>query len=349
MYWFVFCIGEKKMQLFQFILGLAALIFIHELGHFAAARLLKVDVEEFGIGFPPRAVKLFEFKGTVYSLNWIPLGGFVRLKGENDPTVPGGFASASPWVRLGILFAGPFMNIVIGLVLASMLFYMRGEPLAKSVFIQEISPGSPAEQADLQIGDYFVAVNGETVEYINDLQDAINRNLGQPTELLMRRGDDTFSIVLEPRTDPPEGQGAMGVVLDSDFGNVGIFTAVDRGVTATTEYVLGVVNIPVRMLQGQATPGEGRLVGYKGMYDIYQRVQAVWFFAMISISLGIMNLLPIPALDGGRIMLTLPEIIIRRRIPAQYENAIHLIGFAALLLLLIYINIQDFVNPIELP
>jgi regulator of sigma E protease len=85
------------------------------------------------------------------------------------------------------------------------------------------------------------------------------------------------------------------------------------------------------------------------MYQIYQRLQAVWFFAIISISLGVMNLLPIPALDGGRIMLTLPEIIIRRRIPSQYENAIHLIGFAALLFLLIYINIQDFINPIELP
>jgi regulator of sigma E protease len=141
----------------------------------------------------------------------------------------------------------------------------------------------------------------------------------------------------------------MGVVLDSDFQTVGLFTAFSRGLGATFDYVRGIVSIPVRMLQGQASPNEGRLVGYKGMYDIYQRVQAVWFFAMISISLGIMNLLPIPALDGGRILLTLPEIIIRRRIPAQYENAIHLIGFAALLLLLIYINIQDFVNPIELP
>lgn len=337
------------MQLFQFILGLAALIFIHELGHFAAARLLKVEVEEFGIGFPPRAVKLFEFGGTVYSLNWIPLGGFVRLKGENDPEVPGGFASASPWVRLGILLAGPMMNLVVGLTLATALFYMRGEPLEKSVFIQEIAEGSPAQEAGLQVGDYFVAVNGVPVEYINSLQEMISQNLGQSTELVMRRGDETFRVVVVPRAEPPPGQGAMGVVLDSDFTNVGVFKAFDRGVTATSDYVLGIVSIPVRMLQGQASPGEGRLVGYKGMYDIYQRVQAIWFFAMISISLGIMNLLPIPALDGGRIMLTLPEIIIRRRIPARYENAIHLIGFAALLLLLIYINIQDFVNPIELP
>src|SRR5512135_20855 len=120
-------------QLFTFILGIAVLIFIHELGHFLAARLLGVEVEEFGIGFPPRAVKLFEHKGTVYSLNWIPLGGFVRPKGENDPDVPGGLAAASPWVRLGVLFAGPFMNLIAGVVLGVMLFYSMGDRIQDKV------------------------------------------------------------------------------------------------------------------------------------------------------------------------------------------------------------------------
>jgi len=337
------------MQLLQFILGLAALIFIHELGHFAAARLLNVGVEEFGIGFPPRAVKLFEYKGTIYSLNWIPLGGFVRLKGENDPDVPGGFASASPWVRLGILFAGPAMNLMVGIVLVVSLFYMRGEPTEQTVFITEISSGSPAETAGLLPGDYFVTVNGDTVDYIPTLQDLIQSNLGEPVDLLMNRSGENLIFTIIPRADPPEGEGEMGVVLSSDLQPIGLFTAVSRGVGATYDYVYAVFSIPVRIFKGEASAEEGRLVGYKGMYDIYQRVQAMWFFAMISISLGIMNLLPIPALDGGRILLTLPEIIIRRRIPAQYETAIHMIGFAALLLLLIYINIQDFVNPIVLP
>src|SRR4030065_2480745 len=98
------------MQLFIFIVGLAALILIHEFGHFIAARLLKVEVEEFGIGFPPRLVKLFEHKGTIFSLNWIPLGGFVRPKGADDPSIPGGLAAASPCVRLGVLFAGSVLN-----------------------------------------------------------------------------------------------------------------------------------------------------------------------------------------------------------------------------------------------
>ena len=113
-------------QLIQFIIGLAILIFIHELGHFFAAKLFKVQVEEFGIGFPPRLVKLFKAGGTIFSLNCIPLGGFVRLKGENDPDIPGGLAAASPWVRLGVLLAGPLTNLLLGVVLAIILFYQMG-------------------------------------------------------------------------------------------------------------------------------------------------------------------------------------------------------------------------------
>jgi regulator of sigma E protease len=338
-----------KMQLLEFILGLAALIFIHELGHFVAARLLNVEVEEFGIGFPPRLVKLFEYKGTEYTINALPLGGFVRLKGENDPEVEGGFAAANPWSRLAILLAGPFTNLAVGITLAIALFYMRGEPVEYSVYVAEIAPGSPAEVAGLQPGDKFLSLNGQTVDFIPTLQELVGQNLDQPVELLMQRGDETFTVSLVPRALPPENQGAMGVVLDNEYQSIGIVTASARGVEATYEYVRAVLAMPVRIMRGQASPSEGRLVGYKGMFDIYQRVQSLWFFAIISISLGVMNLLPIPALDGGRIALTLPEIIIRRRIPAKYETAIHLIGFATLLLLLIYINIQDFVNPVELP
>jgi regulator of sigma E protease len=119
-------------QLFQFIVGLVALILLHEFGHFIVARLMKVQIEEFGIGFPPRIVKLFEAGGTEFTLNWIPLGGFVRPKGENDPSVPGGLAASSPWVRLGVLLAGPGMNLLIGVLLGILLFYSLGDPIRTS-------------------------------------------------------------------------------------------------------------------------------------------------------------------------------------------------------------------------
>jgi regulator of sigma E protease len=125
---------------------------------------------------------------------------------------------------------------------------------------------------------------------------------------------------------------------------------VARGASEAYRNVQGILLLPVRMMRGEARPEEGRLVGYKGMYDIFVRIKdRMWFFMAISISLGVMNLLPIPALDGGRILLTLPEILIRKRVPAQYENMIHLVGFAVLILLLIYINVQDFINPLQLP
>lgn len=338
------------MDLVTFILGIAALILIHEFGHFAAARLLGVEVEEFGIGFPPRAVKLFEYKGTIYSLNWIPLGGFVRPKGENDPTIEGGLAAASPWTRLAVLSAGPFMNLLVGMLMGIFLFYSLGESIPDQVLISAVAPDSPAAAAGLQPGDRVLEAAGAKVTGMTHLQTLISQNLDKDTPLLIERSGQTLTLHLTPRSKPPEGQGAIGVILDNPTRPISFGTAVVRGSYAAFENARGIVALPVRLLRGQASPEEGRLVGYKGMFDIYQRIQSrLWFFMAISISLGVMNLLPIPALDGGRIALTLPEILFRKRVPAQYENVIHLVGFALLILLLIYINVQDFVNPIQLP
>ncbi len=338
------------MQLFQFIFGIAALIFIHELGHFLAARMLNVEVEEFGFGFPPRITKLFEHKGTVFTLNWIPLGGFVRPKGENDPTIEGGLAAASPWVRLGVLFAGPVMNLLVGVILGILLFYTLGDRVTEKVLVQSTTPGSPASEAGMQPGDLFISANGQTIDSMEKLQSITSQNMGKPITYILQRGDQNLTLIVVPRAKPPEGQGPLGVILDNPTRPVSLVTASSRGVYAAYQNVQAILLLPVRMVRGQVTPEEGRLVGYKGMFDIYQRLQSpLWFFMMISISLGIMNLLPLPALDGGRIVMTLPEILIRRRVPMKYENAIHLVGFALLLLLLIYINVQDFINPIKLP
>jgi regulator of sigma E protease len=338
------------MQLVVFIFGIAALIFVHELGHFFAARLLKVEVEEFGFGFPPRITKLFEHKGTVFSLNWIPLGGFVRPKGENDPTIEGGLAAASPWVRLGVLFAGPVMNLLVGVLLGIILFYSLGDRVVEKVLVQSTASGSPAAEAGMQPGDLFISANGQAIDSVEKLQSIVAENVGKSVTFVLQRGDENLTVIVVPRAKPPEGQGPLGVGLDNPTRPISLLTASSRGVYAAYENVHAILLLPVRMVQGQITPQEGRLVGYKGMFDIYQRIQSpLWFFMMISISLGIMNLLPLPALDGGRIVMTLPEILFHRRVPMKYENAIHVVGFALLLILLIYINAQDFLNPIKLP
>ena len=338
------------MQLVEFIVGIAIVIILHELGHFLVARALKVEVEEFGIGFPPRMVKLFEAGGTVFSLNWIPLGGFVRPKGENDPSVPGGLAAASPWVRLAVLFAGPVTNILLGVLLAIILIHNLGQPIPDRVEIQKVIQNSPAESAGLRGGDVVVSVNGEPVNNVDQLRNIIQNNANKATQFVVDRTGQANTLSVTPQK--PEGQtsAVVGIYMGYATRPISWIQAIRQGSSTAMDYARNVLVLPVKILQGRATPEEGRLVGFKGMYDVYQQIpDPLWFFMAITLSLGLFNLFPIPALDGGRILLTLPEILLRRRIPPNYENLIHLVGFTVLLIFLIYINLQDFINPISLP
>lgn len=349
------------MDVLIFVGAIAALIIVHEFGHFAAARLLKVDVEEFGLGFPPRIVKLFSLKGTDYTLNWIPLGGFVRLKGENDPDVPGGFASARPMTRIAVLLAGPLMNIAAAILLYAIAFSTIGVSDTNKVLVMGIAPDSPAQQAGLRSGDLLVSINNEPSTSITAVQQAVRNNLGVETEVVVDRDGQLVSMTLVPRTNPPEGQGAIGIDMGHPTLPINIFQAIPYGAGAVSEMGYTLLTLPVQIANGVIAPEEARLVGFKGMFDIFQEVREVemaptipaffnvlLFFAMISTSLGILNLLPIPALDGGRILFTLPQLILGRRIPHRVESAVNAIGFMLLLALLIYINLQDFINPIQL-
>ena len=350
------------IEIGQFVGALAALIIIHELGHFVVARLFNIEVEEFGLGFPPRLATLFEAGGTKYTLNWIPLGGFVRPKGENDPDVPGGLAAASPWVRLAVLAAGPLANLLVGVLLYTIILSRIGAPIRDQVQIIEVAPNSPAQQAGLRAGDLILEVNGQEINSTDDLQSTIHDSLGEATTIMFQRDGQVQEAVLTPRENPPEGEGAIGIVMSNPTRPISLVEALPRGVLGVFQHSRQILSFPVQMIQGDVSPEEGRFVGFKGMFDIYQEVrqsepgpivpsgvQVLGFFATITISLGILNLLPIPALDGGRILFVLPEIVIGRRIPQEYENVINLVSFALLLVLLLYINLQDFVNPIELP
>lgn len=337
------------ISLLQFVGGIAVLIIVHELGHYLAARAAKIEVEEFGIGFPPRLTRLFRVGGTDFTLNAIPLGGFVRPKGENDPSVPGGLASASPWARLFVLVSGPLMNLALGVLLSVIFVYNLGDPVPGRVRISEVITGSPAEAAGLQIGDVILKVNGEGKENSTAIRSTIYDNLGKDITLTFERAGQIQTLTLLP-VESNEGDWAIGIGMEQETRPISWFKAVPRGVTGVVEYARAVLSLPFQIFSGEVSPEEGRPLGYKGMFDIYQRFgEPLWFFMVISISLGIFNLLPFPALDGGRILFTLPEILIRKRVPQQWENAVHLIGFALLLILLIYINVQDFINPVQLP
>jgi len=335
-----------------FIFRIAALILIHEIGHFIMARLVGIEIVEFGIGFPPRILTLFEFKGTKYSLNWIPLGGFVRPKGEDDPSAPGALDSANPWARILFFLSGSTMNFLVGIVLYAVIFLNIGAPVPDKILITTVLPNTPAAQAEIQEGDYITAVNDEKLDNILELQELVEANRGKEIEITLLREDEPYMVTLIPRIEHPPTEGSIGIGMINPYLPVNIGGAFSMGVITVYNQIYSFLTLP------------GRLLGYKGIYDVYNYMRdldaesgeeipaglnTLSFIASISVSLAVLNLIPIPALDGGRILFAIAEIILRKRVPVVYENFINFIGLGAMFLVLIYVNIQDFINPIQLP
>ena len=223
---------------FEFVASLAALIIIHELGHFLAAKLFKVEVEEFGIGFPPRILTLFKAGGTVFSLNAIPLGGFVKPKGENDPTVEGGLAAAKPLVRIAVFLAGPTANILAAILLYAIIFSRLGIPdpnRLNEVQINAVASNSPAALAGLKLGDIITKVNDEQIDSPDELHDIVYANLGRELTIEYKRDGQLAVVRLTPRENPPEGQGAIGIVMGTPTIPLSPFVALPAGARATFE------------------------------------------------------------------------------------------------------------------
>ena len=352
----------------------AGVVLIYEFGHFVAARLLKVDVEEFGIGLPPRALTLFRWKGTAFTLNWLPLGGFVRPKGENDPNVEGGLAASNPWVRLGVLFAGSFMNLLAGVVVNSMLFAQVGVPDMTRVMLYDVSPDSPAAQAGLQADDMILAVDGEQIAGDDSFRSAIQSHLDQPMQITVQRGDETLEFTAMPLSNRTADEGALGILPGPPMVPAKSFIqTIPYGASYTYSQIRQIISLPAMMIRGNLSPEEGRFIGLKGIYDLFGQAVSrdvetreqvttapleaaapiepsnftLQIIASLTLTLGIFNLLPFPALDGGRIIFVLPELILRRRVPAEFENLVHAVGFALLIGLMIYINAMDFINPAQ--
>jgi regulator of sigma E protease len=234
------------MPLLEFIFGLAILIILHEMGHFVAARMFKIEVEEFGIGFPPRLATLFTAGGTQFTFNAIPLGGFVRPKGENDPSVPGGLAAANPWVRLCVLAAGPFTNLAVAAILAVVFVYSLGEPVFGRVLIEGISENSPAERAGLQPGDLILKANGKEFQTADQLKAEIDANLGQPMELTYQRGDQVTTITITPRNPPPT-DGAIGIAMGYQTRPTTLGRAIPGGLDLSYQYVSSLLKMANRI------------------------------------------------------------------------------------------------------
>jgi len=354
------------LLLLQVVFVIGLLIFFHELGHFLAARAVGVPVEEFGFGYPPRLLKIGEWQGTEITLNWIPFGGFVRPKGEADETVEGGMAAAPAWKRLVIALSGPVMNFIIGIIVLVIVYTAMGTPASNEALVTQIAPESPAMQVGLEPGDIILSVEGERIEDIEDLIDKINANVGREISLTVERDDETRTVEITPRVNPPEGEGAIGVGLSNPLKPTPFFQSIGEAFSTTGYIIRETLLLPVRLISGSVDPGVARPVGYKGIFDIYSQavemdqesdvytaeplpIFTLSIIANISIALGITNLLPIPALDGGRILFTLPELVFGKKIPQKFENAVNTVSFLLLILLMVFITILDFTNPVVIP
>lgn len=366
-----------------FILVLGALIFVHELGHFLMARRSGMKVEEFGFGFPPRlggfvwneekkrhvfvlGNKDVASPYTVYSLNWIPFGGFVRIKGENGDGAheSDSFASKGAIPRIKTLSAGVVMNFFFAWFLISivlMLGFPRGieenekiDPSTVDVQIAQVSPETPAEKMGLKMGDVIVSVNGEKFLRVKRVQDIIEqqKDKGKEVVFVVRRGEEVLTFSGVPRTDHPETQGALGVALgEITLAQYSFFEAIVQGAVSTwNNTVMMVVGIG-KLLTSLFTADSAGLADVSGPLGIAYLTKEVsnlgfvyllYFTAILSINLAVLNILPFPALDGGRILFILIEKLKGSPVSERVEGYFHQAGFLLLILLMIAVTVHDF-------
>jgi regulator of sigma E protease len=358
--------GTTLLTILEFILAFGALVFFHEFGHFIFAKLNKIEVEEFGLGMRPRMLKLFVLSGTLFTLNWIPFGGFCQMKGENgESTEKGSFIAAKAWQRLLTLLGGPITNLVIGMFLIAYIFSRTGSPNEKVVQILAVNENTPAATANLVSGDIITAINGTTIDSFSALSDQIKMNLDHQIEITIERNGETLAVFATPRSDYPENQGPLGITITNPVQKVNFIQAIPSAFISTVDQGVQLIMLPVRLISGQIAPSDARMVSVKGIYDIFSEVQTIdqqesainpslkglntiSFLAIISIALGFTNLLPIPALDGGRILFLLPELLFKKKVKPELEGRIHMIGYVILMILMVVLVINDIINPVVL-
>ncbi len=429
----------------SFIVVLGVLVFFHELGHYWVARRNGIVVEEFGMGYPPRLVKLFRYDGTDFTINLIPFGGFARMKGEDmGDLAEGSFNAASRAARAATLIAGPAMNALLAVILFAASFMagfpavvghvqatevaagsaaalagvevgdviveLNGQPVLISAIadmdydvlhddrgdaslrtlvvgrngesltlnldrdltqeellasvqaapvlstqVTGVAVGSPAEVSGLQAGDLIYRVNDTVISENNTLNEVIQQHLGETvTVLLLRANNEWVTVEVTPRVEPPPGEGALGVQIGpaSELATLPLLQALGEGVRSTWEYVTLVLQLPVMLLMGQVQPADAQLTGPVGIAQMVGGAvtatmdTGLWFpiwrlSAVLSAALAITDLLPLPALDGGRLLFILFEVVRGKRVNPEREGMIHMVGFMLLLGLLVLVTVRD--------
>jgi len=358
------------LTIIVFILVFGVLVFSHELGHFIAAKKSGIRVEEFGFGFPPRifGVKKGE---TTYSINAIPIGGFVKIygeeRGEKDTQSKFAFYNKPAWNRAIILASGVFMNLLLAAILLSVV-YMIGIPTViengqtgnfRNIQVQivDIAPNSPAQNAGIQIGDAIKSItyNNQTQE-INNVDDVTNfvaMHIGEQLTFTIKRGNETIIKEITPRPNPPEGEGAVGIAM-AKTGLISYpwYKAIPKGFATTRSLIITFLTafwgiIQTLIMKGRVTTEIAGPVGIAVLTNQVVKLginYVLQFAAIISINLAIINILPFPALDGGRLLFLLIEKIKGKPINFKTERAANAIGFALLIILMIVVTFRDVIK-----
>jgi regulator of sigma E protease len=349
------------MIIIYVIIGLSLLILVHELGHFFVAKIFGIRVDEFGFGYPPR-IFAKKYGETEYSINALPFGGFVKIYGEDETKVEKSssdfkrsFASQPAWKRSAVLLAGVFMNIVLAFILLSLVF-MVGAP--KYMGIASVVSDSPAEEAGLEGGDIVLeaSVGEELLSNpisVNKFIEFVKNNEGENINLTVQRGDETFQKEVLARKNPPEGEGSIGIALvDMGIEKQGFFSAVWQGMKTTgqllKEITVGFYNIITGIFTNPDVVKN--IAGPVGIFVITKQagsmglIYLIQLIAIISLNLVIINLLPFPALDGGRFLFILIEKIKGSPVPNKIQMAANAFGFILLILLMIIVTIKDIGN-----
>jgi regulator of sigma E protease len=415
------------VTLLSLVVALSILVFVHELGHYLAAKACGVVVEEFAFGYPPRLFAFWRTRGklliegreiliprrfelpegldsgsllryettsdakgrlilarlevvdpddpaaafarkaelldpgTVFSVNAIPFGGFAKMRGEEDPTAPGSLASKGKLKRIFVLSAGAAMNLLTAILFFALAMALGAPAVAdpENAMVSSVAPGSPAEAAGLLPGDVIVRADAVDILTITGLQEYTHAHLGQPIVLAVQRGDQALEITVVPRVAPPAGEGPMGIGLSprTTIRKYPWYEALWVGAKQTVMLTGFIFTVPVQVIRGLIPAELARPVGPVGVGQLvgdavqYSLDTGWWYPAMqimgsLGVALAVTNLLPLPGLDGGRILFVIVEGIRRRRIDPAKEGLVHLIGMALLVALMLFITWQDLIHPV---
>lgn len=346
------------VEVLSFIFVLGLLIFAHELGHFIVAKMSGIRVETFSLGFPPKLIG-FRKGDTEYCISWIPLGGYVKMAGEKPEESevrgePWEFMSKPVWKRMAVIIAGPAMNYILTIVILFGIFFFKGEPVFDDTKAQigQVLKDTPAEAAGIQANDVLIGVDDSTITSFQHMYGIITKRPGETAKISWLRGADTMSAVVQIRSDTTMNEkgeivvlGKIGVAQDVSYRTLGFFDSWGRGFIMTNYYAGTIFKFLKDVVTGSVST---KLIG--GPLFIAQAVgeaaktgflEVLLLAAILSVNLGVVNLMPIPVLDGGQALFLIIEKIKGSPLSLRARSIAQQVGFVFLILLIIFVTKND--------